>query len=1035
MNLFRSGRQADATDASNSSGRRTPLWLSLAVLGVALVTTFGAWESARQEYLRARQTEFDFQARLLARRIAQRMATYEQVERGTQAFLLGSMDVQRDNFRLYVKALRLDDKFPGIQGIALARLVPAAQLGTHIQQMRRELPNYALGPDGERPIYSAITHIEPATGLNLRAFGFDMLSEPIRRQAMERARDTGEAAASGKVRLIQESGKDAQAGLVMYLPVYRRASNPLTVAERRANIIGWVGAPFRMADLMAGLGDERSTDISLSIYDGAASAPAARLYSTGNATPEHQQGGAALQELHQIDVAGRMWTLDIRSTARFDARIDAGKPRMIAGVGSTVGALLALLVWTLASGRRRAVEHARKVTHQLSDSEFRWKYALEGAGDGVWDWDRSSNQTVYSQRWKRMLGYADGDLSNSTLEWERLIHPDEAASVLATLEAYLDSTSAGYEAEYRMRCKDDSWRWIRARGMAVSRDAAGKPIRTIGTHTDISRMKEHEKILQEANERLASEKHRARVILDNSHDAFVAVTSAGRVTDWNAKAELMFGYCAAEAIGRDLEELIIPVPMQAAHHAGFERFVQGGPGVVVRDVVEMQARHRDGSLLPVELAIASFPVAGGVAVSAFIRNISERKQAQRREAERSAALEEARIAMQHAQKLEAVGKLTGGVAHDFNNVLHVIGGNVQLLQQWNQADERLQARLRIMKASVDRGAKLASQLLSFARRQPLQPVALNLLRTVHNMDDLLQRALGESVQLRISADTTLWNVMADLGQLENVILNLAINARDAMPGGGTLTLQFSNVNMDAQQVRMLVDVGPGEYVKLSVQDCGSGMSADIIAQAFDPFFTTKPVGQGTGLGLSMAYGFVKQSGGHIAIDSAPGQGTTVAIYLPRCIAAETVTAAPALEAVLGGAETILVAEDDADVRSIVVSTLSDLGYRVIEAADGACALAMIESGCAVDLLLIDVVMPGPVSSTELARLARQILPTVSVLYTSGYTRDALTSGGRLVPGVQLLGKPYSRAQLAKKISEVLLGMRASKPYVPGILLD
>ena len=447
----------------------------------------------------------------------------------------------------------------------------------------------------------------------------------------------------------------------------------------------------------------------------------------------------------------------------------------------------------------------------------------------------------------------------------------------------------------------------------------------------------------------------------------------------------------------------------------------------MRDVIEVTAQHRDGTPIPIELAIAGFPQASGYAVSAFIRDISERKVAQRLEAERSQALDEARSALQHAQRLEAVGKLTGGIAHDFNNVLHIIGGNVQLMQSMSAGDERLQKRLKSMQSAVDRGAKLSSQLLSFARRQPLQPVVVNLQRTLLDMDDLLQRALGEAVTIRFDwpdagADPDggqLWNTQVDRGQLENVVLNLAINARDAMPQGGVLTIGLCNATVGPENVRRMVDIAPGDYVRLSVADNGTGMSADVRAVAFEPFFTTKPVGQGTGLGLSMAYGFVKQSGGHIQLDSEPGQGTSVLIYLPRSQEAEAPARQVQVAPAQGGSETILVVEDDPDVRVTAVNTLGELGYRVLQAEDGASALALIINGAAVDLLFTDVVMPGPVSSTELAARAKQQLPALAVLFTSGYTRNALTTDGRLDEGVRLLSKPYRREELARKVREVL----------------
>ncbi|MCC6071670.1 CHASE domain-containing protein [Massilia sp. GCM10020059] len=1009
-------RRTDETPSLRFLRKHVPLMLGLAVFALSLAATYSAWDIAIHQLQRARQSEFDFQVRQAARRIEVRMETYAQVQRGVVAFLLGSMDVDRDDFRLFVRSLRLDEKYPGIQGLAVVRLVAPGQLEQHVASIRTEGLSYGVHPAGPREVYSLISHIEPFSGLNLRALGFDMLTEPNRRKAMERARDTGQQSASAKVRLIQENGQDVQAGTVMYLPVYRRGASTASVDERRRNLIGWVGAPFRINDLMAGIGGERSKDLIMSIYDGTEVDQGALLFQSHPLASQSQP--SQFRATKSMMIGGRPWTMDLRSAPAFETRLESDEPRVIAVVGTALSALLGLLVWALASGQRRAARLANEMTGQLRDSEFRWKYALEGAGDGVWDWNCKTNAVVYSKRWKEMLGYAESELADNLDEWARLLHPDDKATAMAELDRYLGSTDSLYSVEFRMRCKDGSWRWMLARAMAVTRDEQLRPLRTIGTHTDITRAKMDESTLRDANGQLAAEQQRIRVILDHSHDAFVAVDSTGHVTDWNAKAESMFGWSAAEAVGRQLTELIIPVAERDAHERGFRRFTESGGATLIRNVMEVTAMHRSGLGIPVELAIAGLPTANGHAASAFIRDISLRKAAERLEVERGKALDEARAALQHAQKLEAVGKLTGGIAHDFNNVLHVIGGNVQLLQLLCKGDERLQKRLASMQSAVDRGAKLSSQLLAFARRQPLQPLVLDLTRVMVNMDDLLRRALGESVQLAIRADDGLWNTLVDPGQLENVILNLVINARDAMPEGGTVTIALDNSTISGDGPDAAPDLAAGQYVRLTVSDTGTGMSPEVQALAFEPFFTTKPVGKGTGLGLSMAYGFVKQSGGHIQLLSMPGSGTSVVIHLPRSEKAETEAEIAPVCDLVGGGETILVVEDDDEVRETAISQLQELGYTVLHAHDGQSAVTMLEGGVQVDLVFTDVVMPGPVSSTALAQRAKELLPGVRVLYTSGYTRNALTTGGRLDAGVQLLSKPYRREELARRIVEI-----------------
>ncbi|MEH3087662.1 MAG: response regulator [Xylophilus ampelinus] len=388
-----------------------------------------------------------------------------------------------------------------------------------------------------------------------------------------------------------------------------------------------------------------------------------------------------------------------------------------------------------------------------------------------------------------------------------------------------------------------------------------------------------------------------------------------------------------------------------------------------------------------------------------IAEIGERRQA------------EAKLA--HAQKLESVGKLTGGVAHDFNNLLQVVSGSLQLLAKDIAGNDRAERLVANAMAGVSRGAKLAAQLLAFGRRQALEPRVVNATRMVQGMDDMLRRALGGAVEIETVLGGGLWNTFVDPTQIENALLNLAINARDAMNGSGKLTIELANAHLDEDYARQHDEVTPGQYVMLAVSDTGSGMTPEVMARVFEPFFSTKAEGKGSGLGLSMVYGFVKQSGGHIKIYSEVGHGTTIKMFLPRAMQAEDVAVRLDAGTVVGGSEVVLVVEDDAEVREVVVAMLSDLGYRVLQASDAAKGLAVIESGIPVDLLFTDVVMPGALKSPEMARQARQRIPDLAVLFTSGYTENSIVHGGRLDAGVELLSKPYSREALARKVRHVL----------------
>ncbi|WP_225034013.1 PAS domain S-box protein [Paraburkholderia sp. XV] len=511
---------------------------------------------------------------------------------------------------------------------------------------------------------------------------------------------------------------------------------------------------------------------------------------------------------------------------------------------------------------------------------------------------------------------------------------------------------------------------------------------------------------------------RFRLLVQGVNDyAIFMLSPEGCVTNWNPGARRIKGYTDEQIIGSHFSCFYTPEDAAAG-------VPQRGLATAEREgrwEAEGWRVRRDGSRFWAHVVIDAIRDENGVLIgfAKITRDITERRQA-------AELLDQTRNALFQSQKMEALGKMTGGVAHDFNNVLQVLRGNLELLGARHD-DAWSRARIGRAIEAVERGSKLAAQLLAFGRRQALQPVTTDLGGVLHGMDDLLRRALGERVEVRVHeshASGELWNVLVDTHQLESVVLNLAINSRDAMPEGGVLTFGLSNAVLYAQAA-VAAQVEPGEYVKMTVTDTGAGMSADVVERAFDPFFTTKPEGQGTGLGLSMAYGFVLQSGGHIELASTPGVGTTVTIYLPR--STDPLIERPLAQSTsesgkdLRGDETVLVVEDDRRVQLTVVDMLSQLGYGVLTANDATEALTVLRSGARVDLLFSDVVMPGPLLSPEMVRQARLIRPSLKVLFTSGHTRDTTGLDAQLRRGADLLQKPYSRLQLARKIREVFDG--------------
>jgi PAS domain S-box-containing protein len=623
--------------------------------------------------------------------------------------------------------------------------------------------------------------------------------------------------------------------------------------------------------------------------------------------------------------------------------------------------------------------------------------------DGLLDW---FNAQVYAYS-----GAAVGELDGAG--WAAIVHPEDLDAAAARW-AHSLATESPYEAEFRLRRRDGAYRWHIARAMPI-RGIAGAVARWVGTNTDIEDQRSTQAALAAAKEFLEEQvelrtRERDRA-WRNSQDLQAILDVSGVFLSANDRWSDVLGWRPDDIVGRSLFDFI--------HEDDLALTRQALAADAGRPAFESRHRHQDGGWR----WIAWVAVHDGDSIFASGRHVTAEKQAA---AELSAAQEQLR----RSQKMEAVGQLTGGVAHDFNNILQVIAGNLHLLSRFSRGDEKMAQRVASAQDAVRRGAKLSSQLLAFSRRQPLSPKVLNAGKLVAAMEDLLRRAIGDAVEVELVVSGGLWNTLADPTQIENAILNLAINARDAMQGRGKLTIEVGNAELDDRYARQHSDVTPGQYVMLAVSDTGSGMTPEVAARAFEPFFSTKMVGAGTGLGLSMIYGFVKQSGGHVKIYSEVGAGTTIRMYLPRSMQREEVLQPVPTDVPAGGEETVLVAEDDEGVRATVVDILRELGYRVLEARDADSAMNVVDSGIAIDLLFTDVVMPGSIRSTELARRAQNRLPNLRVLFTSGYTQNAIVHGGRLDAGVELLVKPYQRDDLARKVRQVLGQAKPAQPGVP-----
>ena len=654
---------------------------------------------------------------------------------------------------------------------------------------------------------------------------------------------------------------------------------------------------------------------------------------------------------------------------------------------------------------------------QRMEGEERLRLAQQAGGIGTFEWFPETGAMLVSPTFRRLWGIAE----DTEVTQQLLVSLVDARDLAKVGPSRLHAAQNPLEyVEYRIRRPlDGAVRWIARQGEVVDGRMPGQR-RYVGVSFDVTERRLIEDELNASQERMAAIFGQASVGLSE-------LGLDGSFQRVNGALCTMLGRSAEELLSLNMNDILHPDDVDG-NNVLFRRLVETGESFSL----EKRYLKPDGTQVWVSSNVSRLVDEQGHTRSliAVKTDITDRRRVEKALHELNETLEhrveqevgertKAEDALRQAQKMEAVGQLTGGIAHDFNNVLQIISGNLHLLHQLAGTDGLMRQRLDTAIAAVERGAKLSSHLLAFARRQPLKPVVADLSRVVRNMDALLRRALGEAVEIVLVGGGGLWNTLVDRSQIENVILNLAINARDAMDGAGKLTIELGNVVLDEQYVHNLVDVPAGQYVMLSVTDTGHGMSGPVLQRAFEPFFTTKPEGAGTGLGLSMAYGFVTQSRGHIRIYSEPGLGTGVKIYLPRSLMAEADEELELSGVVTGGTETVLVVEDDVGVRTTVVDMLGALGYTVLKAEDGESALAVLHSGAQIDLLFTDVIMPGPVSSTEMARQARELQPDIAVLFTSGYAQDIIVHEGRLDTGVELLSKPYRREELARKLRHIL----------------
>ncbi len=628
--------------------------------------------------------------------------------------------------------------------------------------------------------------------------------------------------------------------------------------------------------------------------------------------------------------------------------------------------------------------------------ESRLRTVLETAVDGIIMIDAQGQVQMFNPACEKLFGYRADEVIGQNVKMlmpspDREAHDHYIGNFLATGESKI----IGIGREVKGRRKDGTTFPV---DLSVGRaEHLGESI-FVGIFRDLTERKRAEQELRETAARM-------KALVDTAVDGIIMIDAQGRVQMFNPACERLFGYQAGEVIGQNVK-MLMPSPYREEHDRYLESFLRTGERKIIGIGREVSGQRKDGTTFPMDLSVGEAKLERESIFVAIIHDLTERKQT------------EAQLIQ--AQKMETVGQLSGGIAHDFNNLLTVVIGGAEHLSEMLKARPDMQALAVAIVQAGERGAELTQRLLAFSRRQTLQPAEIDCNGLVRGIEKLLRRMLPEAISVRTTTEGALWT-FADPGQLENALLNLAINARDAMPDGGTLTISTGHSPLDEQYRHLHPEVNPGDYAMIAVTDDGTGMPKEVLDRVFEPFFTTKGVGKGSGLGLSMVYGFVKQSNGHVSIYSEPGLGTTVRIYLPATAAVGERAPGEGQpeEPAASGSETVLIAEDDPFVRSFGVASLKSLGYRVIEATDGREALEALNSGAHIDILFTDIVMPGGMNGWELAEEARRARPGLKVLLTSGYALETLAERGRLPKGALILHKPYRKIELAKRLREAV----------------
>lgn len=894
-----------------------PAW---AILVLSMSVTVLLWHNARYDINRDARIDFDFRAEEIKLEIVHRMRGYEQVLRGGVGLFKASENVTRSEWKEYVKSLEIEKSYPGIQGIGFSVIVPSSERKRHIQKIRFEgLPKYSVWPEGERPVYTSIIYLEPLDWRNQRAIGYDMYSEPVRKEAMDKAVDANMAAISGKVTLVQETEKDVQAGFLMYLPVYRKGMPTATAAQRREAIIGFVYSPFRMNDLMRGIIGRKVPDLDVHIFDGDHASDNSLMYDSDF---RGELRAAVFHKTFTVVLNGNTWTISFSSLPAFDAAIDREKPVIVLTAGTVISLLFFAIAFFLVTHRARL--------HNINE-----------------------------------------DLNNEVAERKR--------------------------AEDELRRAHD--------GLEV-------------------RVMERTEELTQANSALQKEisvRRQAETALRESEDRFRSLVETTNDWVWEVDENITYTYASPMVrgiLGYSPDEIIGKTPFDHMDEKEAARFRAAMTGFIESKkpfILEMKNLRKDGSAAVLETSGAPIIGLNGefLGYRGIDRDVTERK---RIEKEREKMQEQ----LIQSQKMELMGRLAGGVAHDFNNIMTIITSLNNLAKREAQAAPVLRDYLDQIQAASERAMNLTRQLLIFSRNQPTKTAVLDINRTVDEMLRLLRHILGENITVKSDLAPDLFPVQADKSNIEQLVMNLVVNSKEAMPRGGEIAITTENVAVHGKGTSPVPEFNPGNYVCIKVRDSGVGMEEKMLKQVFEPFFSTKETGKGIGLGLTVVHDIVKEYKGGISVSSRPGEGTCFNVYLPASSAPmPKPSSSTRVEEPQGRGERILLLEDEVMLCKSVSLVLTKSGYNVFAASDAEEAVRMFQEND-FHLVFSDVVLKGR-SGVNVVDELLAVRPGLKVVFASGYMNIDSQWPYIREKGFRFLQKPYEIPELLMAIRECLDG--------------